>query len=158
MNPSPQIAQHFRGVFFGGNWTTVNVKDTLAAITWKQALEQVGSFNTIATLSFHLSYFVHEVLPVLKGGPLTAHDKFSFDHPPIHSQEDWEAFQKEILKDAEEFATLVEQIPAEDWDAPFTDPKYGTLYRNIHGIIEHSHYHLGQIALIKKQLLEAQKK
>ncbi|HAI83731.1 MAG TPA: DUF1572 domain-containing protein, partial [Chitinophagaceae bacterium] len=26
----------------------------------------------------------------------------------------------------------------------------GTYYRNILGLIEHTHYHLGQIALIKK--------
>ena len=28
--------------------------------------------------------------------------------------------------------------------------KYGTYYRNFHGLIEHAHYHLGQIVLIKK--------
>jgi hypothetical protein len=28
--------------------------------------------------------------------------------------------------------------------------KYGNYYRNIHGIIEHIHYHLGQIVLIEK--------
>jgi len=33
------------------------------------------------------------------------------------------------------------------------EEKYGNYYRNFHGIIEHCHYHLGQIVLIKKMLL-----
>ena len=37
------------------------------------------------------------------------------------------------------------------WET-FADEKYGHYYRNLHGIIEHTHYHLGQIVLIKKLL------
>ncbi|MGN6163930.1 MAG: hypothetical protein ACTHOF_05245 [Flavisolibacter sp.] len=37
-------------------------------------------------------------------------------------------------------------------DEIFVDEKYGTYYRNLQGIIEHTHYHLGQIVLIKKLL------
>jgi len=29
-----QIAKHFRDVYFGGNWTAVNLKDTLADVSW----------------------------------------------------------------------------------------------------------------------------
>ena len=39
----------------------------------------------------------------------------------------------------------------------FTDKKYGTYQRNLDAMIEHSNYHLGQISLIKKMLLEAAK-
>jgi len=53
------------------------------------------------------------------------------------------------LSDAENMAKLVEQLPEVTlWDN-IDDEKYGNFYRNIHGIIEHTHYHLGQIALIK---------
>ena len=36
----------------------------------------------------------------------------------------------------------------------FADPKYGNFYRNLQGIIEHTHYHLGQISLLKKLVKE----
>ena len=36
----------------------------------------------------------------------------------------------------------------------FVKPEYGNYYRNLHGLIEHTHYHLGQVALIKKLLNE----
>lgn len=150
MNLNQQIAKHFRDVHFGGNWTTSNLHDQLKDVTWQQATQQVNDLNTIATLTYHIHYFVHEVLKVLKGGQLEAHDKYSFDHPPINSQKDWEDFKQQVFADATEFADLLEQIPDEQFFRDFTDSKYGNYYRNIVGITEHAHYHLGQIAIIKK--------
>jgi hypothetical protein len=150
-----QIAKHFRDVHFGGNWTSVSLKETLAGITWQQATTKVYSFNTIAVLVYHINYYVSAVLKVLQGGPLTASDKFSFDLPPIQSTEDWEKLLDKLWTDAESFAILVEQLPESKLEETFSDEKYGNYYRNIHGIIEHTHYHLGQIVLLKKILLQA---
>ncbi|MDP4262403.1 MAG: DUF1572 domain-containing protein [Bacteroidota bacterium] len=150
MSLTEQIAKHFRQVYFGGNWSSVNLKETLADVGWQQATTKVYSFNTIATLVYHTNYYVNEVLKVLKGEPLNAHDKFSFDHPPIESREDWNNLLDKTWDDAENFAALIEQLPESKLWVSFADEKYGNYYRNIHGIIEHTHYHLGQIVLIKK--------
>jgi hypothetical protein len=158
MNLPEQIAKHFRAVHFGGNWTSVNLKETLADVTWQQATTQVYALNTIATLVFHMNYYVSAVLKVLQGGPLDAHDKYSFDHPPIRSQEDWEALLHKTWSDADDFATLIEELPAQKLEETFADEKYGSYYRNLHGIIEHMHYHLGQIVLIKKIMLQQAEK
>lgn len=152
MNTSFHLAKHIRDVHFGGNWTCTNLKDTLSDVSWQQATTQVYSFNTIATLTFHVSYFVDAVLKVLQGRILDANDKYSFDHPPINSQEDWENFQNKIWMNAKNFADLVERLPEEKLWEDFSEQKYGSYYRNIQGIIEHTHYHLGQISLIKKML------
>lgn len=154
MNLSAQIAKHFRDIHFGGNWTSVNLKQTLENVDWKQATTKVYSFNTIAVLVFHINYYVSAVTKVLLGGPLDAHDKYSFDLPPIQSQEDWEKLLKKMWTEAENFVTLVEQLPENKLGEVFSDEKYGNYYRNLHGIIEHTHYHLGQIVLIKKILQE----
>lgn len=152
MHTAKQIAKHFREVHFGGNWTTSNLKDNLKDISWTQATTQVYNLNSIATLTYHIHYYVHAVLDVLKGSSLNAKDEYSFNHPPIESQNDWEQFLNLVWTDAEQFANLVETLPEEIFEENFTDAKYGIYYRNLHGIIEHSHYHLGQIALIKKIL------
>lgn len=149
MNVSAQLAKLFRDVYFGGNWTSVNLKETLAGVTWQQATTQVHSFNTIAKLVFHTNYYVRAVLNVLQGGPLDAHDKYSFDYPPIQSEKDWETLLNKTWTDAEDFARLVAQLPERTLWEDFSDGKYGNYYRNIHGIIEHIHYHLGQMVLIK---------
>jgi hypothetical protein len=42
----------------------------------------------------------------------------------------------------------------EQKDDIFEEEKYGIYRRNIEAIIEHSYYHLGQISLIKKLIVE----
>ena len=158
MNLSEQIAKHFRDVHFGGNWTSVNLKDSLADLTWQQATTQVYSLNTIAALVYHINYYVSAVLKVLQGEPLNAHDKYSFDLPPIKSQEDWQKLLDKTRTEAKHFANLIEQLPESKLAEDLSDKKYGNYYRNLHGIIEHTHYHLGQIVLIKKIILGRDKK
>jgi hypothetical protein len=157
MDLTKQIAKNLRAVYFGGNWTSSNLRDNLAGVTWQQAATKVHSFNTIAALVYHTSYYITAVMDVLKGQPLTAHDKFSFDHPSIQSPEDWEKLLNKTWADVEEFASLIEQLPESKLEETFIDEKYGNYYRNLHGIIEHTHYHLGQIVLIKKILLQTYK-
>ncbi len=149
---SQQIAKHFREVFFGGNWTSSNLKDHLADVTWQQATTQVYNLNTIASLVYHINYYITAVLKVLQGSPLDAHDRYSFDLPPIRSQDDWQLLLNKMWVDAEQFANLIEQLPESRLWEDFSENKYGNYYRNLLGIIEHTHYHLGQIVLIKKVL------
>jgi len=144
------IAAQFRAVYFGGNWTVSNLKEQLADVSWQQATTALHGCNTIATLVNHLHYYVRALTGVLQGGPLDAKDAYSFAHPPISSAEEWEAFLAPIWEEAEQFAALVEQFPEERLDENFLDGKYGSWYRNLTGIIEHCHYHLGQIAVLKK--------
>jgi hypothetical protein len=92
---------------------------------------------------------------VLQGGPLEGKDELSFAHPTIAAQADWEAILEQTWSEAEAFAHLIEQLPEDILGADFGDPKYGSYYRNLHGIVEHTHYHLGQIVLIKK-IIQAQ--
>jgi hypothetical protein len=152
MNLTAQIAKHFREIHFGVNWTWSNLKDHLSDVTWQEATTQVHSLNTIVALVYHINYFVSAVLKVLQGGPLEGSVKYSFDHPPIQSQEDWEKLLEKTWSDAEKFAMLVEQLPEQKLWETFGEEKYGNYYRNLHGVIEHNHYHLGQIVLIKKIL------
>lgn len=150
MNLPQQTAKHLRDVHFGGNWTFVNLKDTLAGVNWEIAITKVYSFNTIATLVYHVNYYVDTIKKVLQQQPLDAHDKFSFDCPPITNEDDWQKLLTKVWDDAETLAGLIEQLPEPVFWEVFTNEKYGNYCRNFMGLIEHTHYHLGQITLIKK--------
>lgn len=154
MNLSTQLAKHFRDVHFGGNWTSVNLKEVLSDITVEEANTKIGSLNTIGTLVFHINYYVDLLLKVLRGGPLNGHDKLSFIHPPITSEAIWEQMVDKALADAEAFGALVEQLPESRIWEDLADPKYGSYLRNLFGLIEHTHYHLGQIVVLKKVIRE----
>ncbi len=86
------------------------------------------------------------------GGTLEIKDKFSFDFEPITSQKDWEDFLSKFWNDSEKFAILVESMSPETLHNFFSEEKYGSYFRNIDAMIEHSYYHLGQIVLIKKMI------
>ena len=54
--------------------------------------------------------------------------------------------------DAENLALAIEQMPESQLWEHFVDEEYGNYYRCLHGPIEHCHYHVGQIAMLKTLL------
>lgn len=154
MSLSKQIAQHVRDIYFGKNWTNSNIKEKLEDVDWKQAMTQVNSYNTIAMLVFHTNYYLAGIMNVLKGGTLDIRDKFSYELPPLESEEEWQKLKNKAFDEAEEYAKLIEQMPDDKFWENFVKEGYGNYYRNIHGSIEHLYYHFGQIVLIKKSILE----
>ncbi|MBL7730052.1 MAG: DUF1572 domain-containing protein [Chitinophagaceae bacterium] len=152
MSLSATLAGQYRKVYTGGNWTDVNLNQVLADVDWKMATAKVTSFNSILALTYHIHYFIHAMLQVLEGRPLDAHDKFSFDHPAVNNEEDWQQLQETTRTEVLQAAALIEQMPEEKLWENFFGEKYGSWYNNIQGTIEHSYYHLGQIVIIKKML------
>jgi hypothetical protein len=144
------IAKQLRDLISGGNWTGSNFRTHLDGVTREQAVSKNGSMNSIAALVFHCGYYVTAITSVLEHRPFNAKDKFSFDLPPIDTEEDWQQLLVKTRTDAEHLAALIEQFPDDRLFETFVDQKYGTYYRNFHGVIEHFHYHLGQIVLLKK--------
>ena len=155
MTNSLQIANRFREVILNGTWiANTNFKDQLTGLDWQIATKKVDSLNTIADLAQHIHYYISGILNVFNGGMLDIKDQFSFDFPPVESQEQWNLFLNRFWNDAEEFVLKVEKMSNEKLESVFVDEKYGTYRRNIEAMIEHSYYHLGQIVLVKKMQLE----
>lgn len=154
MSTTSQLAKRFREVLLDGKWiANTNFKEQLSDVTSEQATTKIDSLNTIAMLTFHVDYYIAGLVNVFEGGDLEIKDKFSFDLPPIESQEQWENLLNKLWQDSEKFATLLKQMPDSKLDEVFVNEKYGTYLRNIDGMIEHAYYHLGQITLIKKLIL-----
>jgi uncharacterized damage-inducible protein DinB len=152
MNAGTQLSKHLREVFLGGNWTAVNLKDELSDVSWQQAVTKVHNLNTIAKLVFHIHYYINPLLGVLKGGPLIGSDKFSFDVPVIDNSLAWNEMIEKVMEDALMLSSEIEKLDESRLFEEFAGPNYGNTYRNILGLIEHTHYHLGQIVLVKKIL------
>jgi hypothetical protein len=49
---------------------------------------------------------------------------------------------------------MIEGFSDERLEEIFLEKRYGSIYRNLHGNMEHMHYHLGQIVLLKKMIRE----
>jgi uncharacterized damage-inducible protein DinB len=150
------LALHLQQLFFGGNWTSSNVKDALAGISLAHAQHKIANLNTIAALAWHINYYVEAILNVCKGNQLIANDAYSYDVPHFNNEQEWQFFIEQMLNNAAQLYQSIISLSPDTLSHVFCKEQYGTWHRNIAGLIEHSHYHLGQICLLKK-LLGAQK-
>lgn len=153
MTQTEFIANRLQEVLLDGRWiANTNYKAQITSISWQQATTKVGSLNTIAALTFHINYYLDGLLNVFNGGALDIRDQYSFDLPPIESEDDWTNLVNTFLANAESFVQQVAQMPDTKLAEAFVEEKYGSYARNLEGVIEHSYYHLGQISLIKKMM------
>ena len=155
MATSKQLAKQVHQVYFGGNWTEVNIKNTVSNITWETATKKIEGFNTILALTYHIHYFTKVQLKVLEEGILGGKDSESYDYPNIASQAEWGGFQSQIWEEAERYIALLSELPNTTLDQPFVNDKHGNYTENIFGLIEHIHYHLGQIIIINKMITQS---
>ncbi len=148
------LAKRLREVLLSGQWiANTNYMEQIQSVTWQQAIQKVGELNTIAALVYHVNYYLGGLLDAFKTGKLEIKDKYSFDLPPIESEDEWNQLVSTFLDNSEKFAAHIEQMDDNKFDEPFFCEKYGTFLRNIEGVIEHSYYQLGQISLIRKMIL-----
>jgi uncharacterized damage-inducible protein DinB len=151
MNTNEFLASRLEEVFINGIWiANTNYKAQLQKLSWEKATEKVSGLNTIAALTFHINYYLDGILEAFKTGELTIKDQYSFDVEPINNQNEWNNLVETLLTNAESLIVAVRQLNDDILNSYFFDKKYGTYYRNIEGVIEHSYYHLGQIVMLNK--------
>ena len=157
MNRNLTLANRLREVLLNGRWiANTNFKEQIQSVTWQQAIQKIDHLNTIALLTFHINYYIDGILKAFTSGKLEIRDKYSFDMPQIESEANWNKLVADFLSNAEKLASHVEQMDDKMLDQPFFDEKYGSYLRNIDGVIEHAYYHLGQVSLIRKMVMQNQ--
>ncbi len=156
MERNTDLANRLNEVLLNGYWiANTNFKSQLESVTWEQATQRIGTLNTIAALTYHVNYYLAGLLNVFNGGELEIRDQYSFDVPPVESETDWKNLIDEFIMNSEKFVKAVAQMSEAKLNEPFVHEKYGTYLRNIEGVIEHSYYHLGQVSLLKKLIIES---
>jgi hypothetical protein len=146
MKLTETIAQHFYEVHYGNSWTDASVKDALQGITWEQAVKKIGNVNTIGLLLFHMDFYNMVVYDRLVG------IKRHFEHEEslkveITSEDDWQQLQETYFANVVKIHQAILRFDESNLFEKITE---NTPYKNLHGLIEHVHYHLGQINLLKK--------
>ena len=151
------LANRLREVLLNGKWVAnTNFKEQITSITWQQAIKKVENLNTIALLTFHIHYYLKGLVQVFEGGNLEIKDQFSFDLPEITSETSWLNLVNEFVSTSEKFINHVEKMDNHLLTQTFIKEEYGSYLRNIEVQIEHCYYHLGQVSLIKKLILQGQ--
>jgi hypothetical protein len=142
------IAQHFYEVHYGGNWTDAALKDALKDISFEQATHKAGNANTIALLLHHIDFYNRVVYDRCFGQQNEFKHEDSL-HVQVDSDAGWLELQKRYFDTADKLHQFILTVKDEDLFIA-KGKNRRTLYKNLHGVIEHIHYHLGQINLLKK--------
>lgn len=149
-NVSAAIAQHVLDVHTGGNWTEVDLAHTLADVTLAEAGTCTpASPNTIAALVRHLTYW-NRVLARRAHGQATTIDSANgfAAGPPLYTEADWQELLADLQASGRELAAAVAAVPEAQLPATIL-PGYSSTYQNLQGAVEHLHYHLGQLVILK---------
>jgi hypothetical protein len=150
MNVAKLVAQHILDVYKGNNWTEVNVNDTLNDVTLSEAITVTdASTNTIAALVHHLAFWNKAMTARLKGIDMEIPSDNGFKTTELKTEADWQKLKENNLISAEELADTVGKIDDERLFQPIV-PGRSSIYKNAQGSVEHMHYHLGQIVILKQ--------
>jgi len=146
------IATHIKEVYEGNNWTDVNIADTIKDINWQQAQQKTaGSSNTIASLLHHLYYWNGILMQRIKGIDPSIPDVNGYDVSELKNETDWNALKERTHQSFIQLAEAVKGFPEEKLNKTYAEAK-PSYYKNFQGIVEHAHYHLGQMVILKKLL------
>ena len=149
-----ELARHIREIHFGNNWSDSDMKMVLKDVTWQQAMATpIPNANSIAVLVFHMNFYLNYVHKHIQEIKYVFEHEDSFKVPAIHSESDWQTLLQKTWADAEAFAQTVEKLSVGDDFYQVIPPNHNSFYKNIHGVVEHNHYHLGQIVLLKKSTI-----
>ncbi len=149
MTTAAHIAQHLLDVHEGGNWTEVDIASALQDVTLGEALTITpASRNSIASILYHITYYNVVVRKRLDGIGTEIPESNGFDMPPVNTDEDWVQLKNYNNTSAHELAEKIREVDEARLHEPIIEGQ-STFYKNMQGCVEHIHYHLGQIVLLK---------
>jgi len=156
MSETARIRNQFERAFNGEAWHGPSVLALLDGVTAEQAAAHpIPGAHSIWELTLHIAAWEDACRRRLQGDPAQLSDDENF--PPITDKTPsaWEA-AKAKLSDVHN--RLLETIDATDdarLDQPIinsTETTFSTAYVTLHGGVQHSLYHAGQIAILKKAI------
>jgi uncharacterized damage-inducible protein DinB len=150
MKVTHEIARHILDCFNGENWTDVNISNTLKDVSWQQAQQRTAaSQNTIASLLHHIYYWNGIIMLRIKGINPSVPDSNGFDVAEFKNENDWNELKEKTHQSFIQLADAVKNFPEEKLSETYAAGK-SSYYKNFQGTVEHAHYHLGQIVILKK--------
>jgi uncharacterized damage-inducible protein DinB len=152
-----RIADQLTRAFTGDPWHGPPLRDLLSDITADQALSRpLPSAHTIWELVVHIDMYVNAAYDAIHGTPMPRWYGTEADWPAItfNTAPAWQEVRDNLFRNAERLAQAIERFT----DARLTDTVPGReydFYYMLHGIVQHSIYHAGQIAVLKRAASKA---
>jgi len=152
-----RIRDQFRRAFEGEAWHGPSVLALLDGVTAQQAAAHpIPGAHSIWELTLHIAAWERACLRRLNGDPAQLTD--AEDWEPINDTSDaaWEAMKQQLIDNHHELLDAIARVDESRLDETiYQDPNipYSSIYVTLHGVVQHDLYHAGQIAMLKKALV-----
>jgi hypothetical protein len=155
MNELERIAEELRRATTGDAWHGDSIKKILSGVSAQQAASKpIAHGHSIWELVLHVTYWLDAITLTTTGTPLVQHSVPGFDQmnfPPVRSTEPkaWEEAKDRLYSSAEKCAAAIARFDPTKFHATVPGRQY-KFDCALPGIVSHTIYHGGQMALLKK--------
>ena len=156
MREIEQIVDQLNRAFIGEAWHGPAVIEILEGITAPQAATHpLAGGHSIWELALHITAWTRAASRRLQGDRAQLSEVENF--PPVTDlgQRAWEEARESIKAAYEELRGAILLLDDSRLDQPIMEGM-SSVYVTLHGVIQHSLYHAGQIAILKKAFSEGQ--
>ncbi|MEP7108015.1 MAG: DinB family protein [Ferruginibacter sp.] len=150
MKETERIATLFVDIYNGEPWVDVTLMGTLKNLTAETAAKKVNpSWNSIWEIVKHITSWRENVLQRVQGNITQSPPDNYFTPVRDQSEKAWQDDLKALKNSQQQWIAFLHGINEDDLGKIYPGNS-ASYYKNIHGIIQHDAYHLGQIVLLAK--------
>ena len=151
MKETKRISSLFKKLYDGSLWIDINITSVLQNISSEQASKRVlKNCNTIWEITNHLIDWRLNVLQRVQGKKIKTPGNNYFKPVTDTSEKNWKDTLQRLSGVQQDWIEFLDKVDPIKLEKVYT-PNTMTYYENIHGIIQHDVYHLGQIVILSKQ-------
>jgi uncharacterized damage-inducible protein DinB len=158
MTEVERILDQYRRSFDGQAWHGPSVLATLKDVTAAQAAARpIPSAHSIWELVLHIGAWERACRRRLMGDPAQLTDQEDWPVVTDTSDEAWQSIQHELSEIHQQLLDSVAAVDESRLDQPIiadSAAEYSSVYVTLHGVIQHDLYHAGQIAILKKAMIQ----
>jgi uncharacterized damage-inducible protein DinB len=156
MKETERIANQLNRAFVGDSWHGPAVMEILEGGTAEQAAAHpIDDAHSIWELALHIEAWTRAGLRRLQGDRAQLSDAENFPSVTGTDEVTWKRVQQSIMQAHDELSSKILQLDDSRLDEPIIEGM-SSVYVTLHGVIQHSLYHAGQIAILKKAFSERQ--
>lgn len=152
MSEIERIHQRLRRIVEGDSWHGPSLREILQEVSAPEAYARpIPGAHTIWELVLHIGAWAGAVRMRLGGERAELSDEENFPTVTDASQEAWEAARSGMEEEHRLLAETVAGLDESRLDGAVVEGM-SSVYNHLHGLIEHSLYHAGQLMLLKRAL------
>jgi uncharacterized damage-inducible protein DinB len=150
MTEIERIVNQLKRAFEGEAWHGPAVLEILEGIPAQQAAARTfKGAHSIWEIVLHIAAWERACRRRLGGERAQLTDAEDWPEVAVATEETWQQAKAELRQALEELCQAVSKLDESRLDQPIIEGMSST-YITLHGVIQHSLYHAGQIAILKK--------